>query len=83
MQAGVVRWSACRPTEQGFWVRLPQGVGRVSARSLLMLVLVASLTDQCIEDPLNTTGNLGRSREIKILGLVMALFLFALPLPAR
>ena len=35
---------------------------------------VASMTDQCIRDPLKTTDDLGRSRDIKLLGLVIAFF---------
>ena len=32
------------------------------------------MADQCIRDPLKTTDELGRSRDIKLLGLVIAFF---------
>ena len=32
------------------------------------------MADQCIRDPLKTTDELGRSRDIKFLGLVIAFF---------
>ena len=41
-----------------------------------MLFFAAPLTDQCINDPLNTTDHFDRSRERQILGLFMAFFLF-------